>query len=144
MIMARQTMRFVHNVDSNVFVSNERPESIYIPPFSLAGPSLQITTQRWIPPHSIFLQQWYVTALTTGTSTLTVALLLGDELFNTTGSIVASIDLVATKRSVSGVVGLPNKTRNYPIITPDNWIAIAFSGESEHEDIAVQMYGKAV
>lgn len=142
--MVRQTMRFVQNTDSNVFVSSERPESIYIPPFSLAGSSLQITTQRWIPPYPVFLQQWYVTSLTTGTSTLTITILQGDELFNTAGTTIASIDLIASKRSVSGTVGLPNKNMNYPIITSDNWIAVAFSGESEHEDIAVQIYGKAV
>lgn len=142
--MVRQTMRFVQNTDSNVFVSSERPESIYIPPFSLAGSSLQITTQRWIPPYPVFLQQWYVTSLTTGTSTLTIAILQGDELFNTAGTTIASIDLIASKRSVSGTVGLPNKTMNYPIVTQDNWIAVAFSGASGHKDIAVQIYGKAV
>lgn len=57
---------------------------------------------------------------------------------------MASIDLLASKRSASGAVSLPNKTMNYPIVTQDNWIAVAFSGASGHKDIAVQIYGKAV
>lgn len=142
--MSNRGMRLVQNTDSQVYVATERPEETLVPVFNLAGAVYQSTSAPWFPPFPIQLTEWYVATGSTGTSTLTIAILFGDDLFNITGKYLAYIDLPADKRLVSGKVTLGNQVYNYPVVTREQWIKVAASGASGHSDLTVQIYGKKV
>jgi len=142
--MARQSVRFVQNTDSNIVVANERPVSVHVPTFDLPGASYATVSPPWHPPQTIALTDWYVVAGSVGTSTLTLAVTMGDNIFDVDGRFVGAIDLPATSRVVVGKVQIPNQVYNYAIIEPQNWIKVGLSGASGHSDITVQIYAKAV
>jgi len=142
--MARSNMRFVQNTDPNIIVASERPKPVQIPVFDLPGAVFHTTSPPWHPPYPIVLKTWYVVSSTVGTSLLTIAVLKGDNLFDVDGDFAGAIDLAATQRVNTGPVVMPNGTISYPVITPDNWIKVAFSGSSGHSDLVVQIYGQAV
>lgn len=142
--MTRQGMRLIQTTNTDVFVATERPEEVAVPMFDLAGPAYHSTSGAWHPPFPIQLTSWYVVSSTVGTSLLTIAILVGDNLFNTTGNFLASIDLPANQRLVTGTVQLGAQVYNYPVIAREQWIKVALSGSSGHSDVGVQIYGKKV
>ncbi len=142
--MSNRGMRLVQNTDSQVYVATERPEETLVPVFNLAGAVYQSTSAPWSPPFPIQLTEWYIAAGSTGTTILTIAILFGDNLFNTTGKYLAYIDLAADKRLASGAVTLGDQVYNYPVVAREQWIKVATSGSSGHTDLTVQIYGKKV
>ena len=136
-------MRMIQLDESRLVVSTARPQTVYVPPFSLSGPAIDIKTQAWYPGRSIYLTEWYASARIAGTGNdaLNIELISGDNLFDTAGHVVSRVTIPAKKTLASGPVAASNNYV-YPLISSAQWMLIHFANVSTHEDVAVQIYAE--